>query len=62
MIEFVPQIGDFVALGAPSFALYGGDMAINDPATAGLVLDEVQRVRTRRLEPNPFDERYAGCC
>ena len=62
MIAFVPQIEDFVAVEERLFVLYDGATAINDPATAVLVLDQLQRLRTRRFEPNPFDERYAGCC
>ena len=30
MIEFVPQVGDFVAVGEPLFQLYGGASAIDD--------------------------------
>jgi len=62
LAEFVPQIGDFVAAQGSLLALYGGATAINDPATAVLALDPVQRRRTRRFAPNPFDEPYAGCC
>ncbi len=62
MIELVHQIGDFVAVEEPLFALYDGATAINDPTTAVLALDQPQRLRTRQFEPNPFDERYAGCC
>jgi Predicted membrane protein (DUF2254) len=34
MIEFVPQVGDFVAAGEPLFVLHGGAMAVDDRASS----------------------------
>jgi uncharacterized membrane protein len=36
-IEFVPQVGDFVAVDEPVFRLYGGAVAIDDRALRGAV-------------------------
>jgi uncharacterized membrane protein len=43
IIEFVPQIGDFVAVGEPLFRLYGGADAIDDQTLWGAVAFGVER-------------------
>jgi uncharacterized membrane protein len=50
VIEFVPQVGDFVAVGDPIFRLYGGAVAIDDDKlrTAGALGPE------RTLEQDPM--------
>ena len=35
VIEFLPQVGDFVATGEPLFELYGGAVSITDQSAAG---------------------------
>jgi uncharacterized membrane protein len=43
IIEFVPQVGDFVAKGEPLFRLYGGAIAINDHQLQAAVALGVER-------------------
>jgi uncharacterized membrane protein len=43
MIEFVPQIGDFVAVDEPLFLLYGGAGAIDDDDLRGAIAFGVER-------------------
>lgn len=43
MIEFVPQIGDFVAVDEPLFLLYGGAGSIHDDELRGAVAFGVER-------------------
>jgi uncharacterized membrane protein len=38
VIEFVPQVGDFVASGDPLFDLYGGAASVNDDVLLGTVI------------------------
>ena len=38
MIEFVPQVGDFVASGNPLFNLYGGAASVDDDVLLGTVI------------------------
>ena len=48
MIEFVPQVGDFVAVDDPLFNLFGGARAIDEDALRGLVA-----LGSERLEQDP---------
>jgi uncharacterized membrane protein len=50
MIEFVPQVGDFVAAGEPLFVLHGGAMAVDDHAVRSLVAFGPERT----LEQDPM--------
>ena len=50
MIEFVPQIGDFVAVEEPLFVLYGGATAIHDR----VLRSTVALGRERTLEQDPM--------
>ncbi len=50
MIEFVPQVGDFVAAGEPLFVLHGGAMAIDDRAVRSSVAFGPERT----LEQDPM--------
>ncbi len=50
MIEFLPQVGDFVAAGEPLFVLFGGAMAIDD----GTVRSTVAFGPERTLEQDPM--------
>ena len=50
MIEFVPQVGDFVAAGEPLFVLHGGAMAIDDRAVQSSVAFGPERT----LEQDPM--------
>jgi uncharacterized membrane protein len=50
MIEFVPRVGDFVATEAPLFVLYGGAMALDDPAVRSTVALGPERT----LEQDPM--------
>jgi uncharacterized membrane protein len=50
MIEFVPQVGDFVAEGAPLFVLYGGAMRIDDRSVRSAVAFGPERT----LEQDPM--------
>jgi uncharacterized membrane protein len=50
IIEFLPQIGDFVAVEEPLFTLHGGAMAIDDRE----VLAAVAFGRERTLEQDPM--------
>lgn len=50
MIEFLPQVGDFVATGDPQFMLYGGAMAIDDRT----LLSTVAFGPERTLEQDPM--------
>ena len=50
MIEFVPQVGDFVAAGEPLFVLHGGAMAIDDR----VVQSSVAFGPERTLEQDPM--------
>jgi uncharacterized membrane protein len=43
MIEFVPQLGDFVAVDEPLFILYGGAGAIDDDELRGAIAFGVER-------------------
>jgi uncharacterized membrane protein len=49
VVEFVPQVGDFVAYDEPLFALYGGADAIDDRA----LRTTVAFGRERTLEQDP---------
>ena len=49
MIEFVPQVGDFVAVDDPLFNLFGGARAIDEDALRGLVAFGSERT----LEQDP---------
>ena len=50
MIEFVPQVGDFLAVGEPLFVLHGGAMAIDDRAVQSSVAFGPERT----LEQDPM--------
>jgi len=50
MIEFVPQVGDFLATGEPLFVLYGGAMAIDDRTVRSAVAFGPERT----LEQDPM--------
>ena len=50
MIEFVPQVGDFVAAGEPLFVLHGGAMAVDDRAVQSSVAFGPERT----LEQDPM--------
>ena len=50
MIEFVPQVGDFVAAGEPLFVLHGGAMAVDDRAVRSSVAFGPERT----LEQDPM--------
>ena len=50
MIEFVPQVGDFLAVGEPLFVLHGGSMAIDDR----VVQSSVAFGPERTLEQDPM--------
>ena len=50
MIEFVPQVGDFLAVGEPLFVLHGGAMAIDDR----VVQSSVAFGPERTLEQDPM--------
>jgi uncharacterized membrane protein len=50
MIEFVPQVGDFIAVEAPLFVLYGGAAAIDDR----VLRSAVAFGRERTLEQDPM--------
>ena len=50
MIEFVPQVGDFVAADEPLFVLHGGAMAIDDRAVRSTVAFGPERT----LEQDPM--------
>jgi uncharacterized membrane protein len=50
MIEFVPQVGDFVAAEEPLFVLYGGAMAIDNRAVQSIVAFGPERT----LEQDPM--------
>jgi hypothetical protein len=50
MIEFVPQVGDFVAADEPLFVLHGGAMAIDDRAVRSAVAFGPERT----LEQDPM--------
>ncbi len=50
MIEFIPQVGDFLAAGEPLFVLYGGAMAIDDRAVRSAVAFGPERT----LEQDPM--------
>ncbi len=50
MIEFLPQVGDFVAADEPLFVLYGGAMAIDDRALQSAVAFGPERT----LEQDPM--------
>ena len=50
MIEFVPQVGDFVAMGEPLFVLHGGAMAVDDRAVRSSVAFGPERT----LEQDPM--------
>ena len=57
IIEFVPHVGDFVAVGEPLFRLYGGTSAINEGKLRGAVAFGVERIlslkQTCRLRSMP---------
>jgi len=50
MIEFVPQVGDFVAAGDPLFVLHGGAVAVDDRAVQSSVAFGPERT----LEQDPM--------
>jgi len=50
MIEFVPQVGDFVAAGEPLFVLHGGAMAVDERAVQSSVAFGPERT----LEQDPM--------
>jgi uncharacterized membrane protein len=50
IIEFVPQVGDFLATGEPLFVLYGGAMAIDDRTVRSAVAFGPERT----LEQDPM--------
>src|SRR6476619_4464440 len=50
MIEFVPQVGDFLAVGEPLFVLHGGAMAIDDRVVQASVAFGPERT----LEQDPM--------
>jgi len=50
IVELVPQVGDFVAVDEPLFALYGGAMSISDEVLQGTVAFGTERT----LEQDPI--------
>ena len=50
VVEFLPQVGDFVAVDEPLFALYGGAAAIDD----GVLRESVAFGPERTLEQDPM--------
>jgi len=49
VIEFVSQVGDFLAAGEPPFVLYGGAMAIDDRTVRSAVVFGPERTLEHKL-------------